>query len=118
VVAGVDVAVVLHHQREAALRRVDADRRRVADPGVKRPLEIHDEDRAHVVADPLLVNSDQEVAVVPGENGPGGELGRRRGRVRHGETREPQAVRGAVGVGRTLHHRRELDELISSIPPG
>ena len=73
-IAGVDVAVVLDDKRAAALLCVDADGRRVSDPGIEGPLEIHDEDLAHVTADPLLEDADEKIAPGLGLHGPGCDL--------------------------------------------
>ena len=74
VVAGIDIAVVLDDERAAALLRMDADRRRVADPGIEGPLEVHDKDLAHIVTDPFLVDGNEKVAVLLGNDRPGSDF--------------------------------------------
>ena len=73
VVAGIDIAVVLKNNRTAARARMDADRRRVANPSIEHPLEIHHENLAHIMTNPFFVESDQKVTVFfrydrPGSN--------------------------------------------------
>ncbi len=111
VVAGKQVAVVLDDQRAAALSGMDADRRGVADPGVERPLEVHDEDRADVLAHPLLVDGDEEVAVLLRQHRPGGDLRVRLLPVEGGRAGQVQAERLLGGRRQALDDRDELDEL-------
>ena len=75
VVAGEERAVVFQSHGAAALLCEDTNRRRLAHPGGQGPLEVHDEDIAHVLSHPLLVDGYQEVTVRLGFHGPWCDLG-------------------------------------------
>ena len=68
VVAGIDIAVMLDHERTAALLGVNTDRRRISDPSIECPLKIHHKDRAHIPPNPFLIDRDQKISVFFREN--------------------------------------------------
>ena len=96
--------------------RVDADRRRVSDPGVEGPLEVHDEDLAHIVANPLLEDGNQKVAVSLRSHGPWRGLSLLVPAVQRCGNSKAQALLRASRIGHALDDRGELDELNTRLP--
>lgn len=69
-IAGVDVPIMLNHQRSAAGRLMMANRARRADKAGKRPFDIHHKNFADVMFDPAIENGYQKIAVVLRTNRP------------------------------------------------
>ena len=109
-IAGKDIAVMLDYDGTAALLRMDTDRGRVPDPGVKGPLEVHHKDISHIVTHPLIVDRYQKVAILLGDHRPWRYFD---------AVLPPSSMRLArpgedpfvcLRIGQALNYRRELDE--------
>ena len=120
VVAGIDVAVVLHDERGAAGRRDDAGIV-LAEPAAERDVEGHDEHLADVPRHPLVEDRDQERAELARLHGPVGDQAPRLGVEWPVRSREPSPA--AIGQRerlrrRPLDDRNELDVLAPSTRRG
>ncbi len=103
-------------ERPSALIRVDADRGGIADPGVERPFEVHDEDLAHIVSDPFLVDGDEKIAVFLRYNGPGYHLAVDLLRMQRCRTGKTQTTIAGPCIRHALNDWSKLNKLDSFIP--
>jgi len=62
-ITGKNITVMLYDHGTTTGLGMNADRRRIADPGIKRPLKVHDKDLANILSDPFLENGNEKIAV-------------------------------------------------------
>jgi hypothetical protein len=105
VVAGVEVAVVFEGDGVATVFGEDAEAAALADPVAEGDVEELDVGAADIVADPVVVDADEEVAVVVGADAPGGDGG-----GGGAGDAEVEAEAAGLGVGGALDEGDELEE--------
>lgn len=109
VVAGIYIAVVLHHARMTALLGVGADARQHTHPVGKRAVEDFHKHLTHIVAHPVVEDGAEEVAPLCWGYG----SIRKRNLPVVGKTRQGATV---FVLGESLHDRSKLQVLATVIP--
>ncbi|VFS46007.1 Uncharacterised protein [Budvicia aquatica] len=81
VIAGVDIAIGLDHQRLTTLAGEHTNRGGIAEPTCQQAIKLAYEDLAYILLHPLVEDIGHKLAVAMGRDGEGRELGGFAGRI-------------------------------------